>query len=371
MALEVTLLREDQIFGKRALKMFSEYGTRCGASDLAILQGALRSFYPYRTSDDLLTACYWTASADASGRVGFINSFGDKDYYNPFLRGISVRPALPPSTVASIIDSCVVHHPRGKRYSVFNAFEYPQKVNFSGIVTRRTLCSTKEYWARLDQLGWPTGQYYTFKERKDSYDYERPFRPKKSEVYFAGRRYITVDVWPYDEFGRLNNGTPTAPGCWVEILPVTWLLDNETGWAVSHVALFAGMQFDDKPYYDGNFEQTVVNDYLQKYFAPELVRNSEMFKKTKVPECVVDDGYETAYAGVIGCPSAYARQYRVRNVAVDDTSVQNTSHNSESVGDINVNITVKNDKLNTQKTSNNSNFMHKLIHKYFKDDNQR
>lgn len=62
MHMETTFLKEEQIWGNRALDVIKRYGTAVGATDLAVVQGAVL-YSGAQTSDGLRGCVSWSASA--------------------------------------------------------------------------------------------------------------------------------------------------------------------------------------------------------------------------------------------------------------------------------------------------------------------
>ena len=56
---------------------------------------------------------------------------------------------------------------------------------------------------------------------------------------------------------------------WLQVQPIEWLKDPSGIW-ISKKALFSGIQFDTKSYYDGDFKNTFMKKYLDTYFAKEI-----------------------------------------------------------------------------------------------------
>lgn len=118
-----------------------------------------------------------------------------------------------------------------------------------------------------------TGNIYTF-DAADNKNYDAPFTPEDFPEYVMdGRRYIRVIATPYDEDSILSNGRQVKEGdiCWIEVLPIKWMADP-SGWWVSQRALFAGIQFDERPSYNGDFSRTAMKRYLNSYFAPQMTQ---------------------------------------------------------------------------------------------------
>jgi hypothetical protein len=117
-----------------------------------------------------------------------------------------------------------------------------------------------------------TGKEYTFDAEK--YDaYKKPFKAKKHIEYeHEGKRYIRVEAKPCgNSYSMLPNGEQAQAGksYWVEVQPIEWLRDP-SGICVARQALFAGVQFDKKQRYDGEFEKTDIYSYLNNFFMKEI-----------------------------------------------------------------------------------------------------
>lgn len=70
--------------------------------------------------------------------------------------------------------------------------------------------------------------------------------------------------------------------CWVEVEPITWLVDNTTGTVISRDILISGIPYSIDN--DTNYDNSEINKYLEKYFLneikPSLVNNKKDNKKT-------------------------------------------------------------------------------------------
>ena len=67
MSMDITLLKEEQIWGDKALQAIKSYGTKVGMSDLAVLLGGPVSKSNATTSDGQRSAVVWSASSDVYG----------------------------------------------------------------------------------------------------------------------------------------------------------------------------------------------------------------------------------------------------------------------------------------------------------------
>lgn len=265
-AMEVTLLTERQMWGDSRengqLQVMKGYGTKTGMSDLAIAQGG--GMGSDTTSDNQRSGYLWSASSDGYGYVRCVRDVGGQVRFNPRERLGGARPALP-SWIASYIKPSEARVTRNiGDNQVVEYGEYPQTIAPEEITQELEVAFAKK---KLNT----TGKTYTFDG--DKHDaYSNPFSAKEhAEYQHKGKRYIRVEARPYDKDSVLSNGkTPKAcETCWIEVQPIEWLKDPG-GLMVARQALFAGVQFDRKPYYDGNFENTEMKKYLDRHFAKEM-----------------------------------------------------------------------------------------------------
>ena len=105
--------------------------------------------------------------------------------------------------------------------------------------------------------------------------YDNPFKPENSPEYLHnGKGWRRFIARPYDSDSILSNDRRVEKGevCWLGNAPVRWLVDP-SGWWVAHVGLVAGVQFDIKYPYKGNFAKTNMHRYLGNYLLPEMRAN--------------------------------------------------------------------------------------------------
>ena len=260
MNLDFTFLKEDQIWGDGALDVMKKYGTKVAPTDLTVILGGYMTDDD-RTSEGDLTCASWSASSDGSWNVRCVGCGGDGFWTYSNVRKISARPALPQKE-ASKISPSEARAIGGIRVAEYG--EYPQTVAddvtseiLEGLHSTRSLRQT--------------GKNYTF----DSVDLgyrNTSFKAKSfSEYEMYGKRYIRVPGRPYNDYSKLSTGEQVKKGkpYWVEVQPIEWLMDR-SGTMVAKKCLFAGIQFDTKDSYDGDFSKTPMKHYLDTYFAKEM-----------------------------------------------------------------------------------------------------
>ena len=83
--MEVTFLREEDIWGDRALEVIQAYGTAVGISDVAIALGTCMGSGT-KNSAGVASGVAWSASSSINECVRTVSFFGDKDSISPFMR---------------------------------------------------------------------------------------------------------------------------------------------------------------------------------------------------------------------------------------------------------------------------------------------
>ena len=273
--MEITLLREEDIWGDRALEVIQAYGTKVGISDVAIALGTMMGSGT-QNSAGVASGLAWSASSNIYGHVRSVDSYGDKDYsFHPDNRKAAGCPALPFSTTSKIrLDNVrAMRLANNKTVQICEYGYYPQTV------APKSVSQELEVQYQKNALK-TTGKNYTF----DSVEldaYSTGFTPRNCAEYsFAGKKYVRIEGKPYDSDSILSDGTSVQKGqaYWFEVQPIEWLMDPKGTW-VARQALFAGIQFDMKEKYDGNFANTAMYNYLQAHFAKEM-ETQRQFEET-------------------------------------------------------------------------------------------
>ncbi len=265
--MQYRLLKEEEIWGDKALEVMKNYGASTSLSDLAVLLGGMLG--SSRESSNRKRAGFvWSASSDDYVRqVRTVGPSGDQLWDSPQIRKSAARPTLPSSETSKIRPNEVRTErlSNGKKVEVCTWGEYPQTVESD--VARQNMLENSYVRDILQK----TGKTYTFDER-DLQDYDHSFRVEKYEEYtYQGEKYIRVFGNPADGDSILANNENVINGkaYWVKVEPVEWLKDPSGVW-VAKEALFAGVQFDRDKKYNGDFNSTDMKKYLDTYFANEL-----------------------------------------------------------------------------------------------------
>ena len=286
--MEVTFLREEDIWGDRALEVIQAYGTKVGISDVAIALGTMMGSGT-KNSAGVVSGLAWSMSSYEYEDVRTVNSHGDKNCDNPSERRVAGCPALPFSTTSKIRPDNVgaMRLANGKTVQICEYGAYPQTV------APKSVSQELEAQYQKNALK-TTGKNYTF-DSAELDAYSTGFTPRNCAEYsFAGKKYVRIEGKPYDSDSILSDGTSVQKGqaYWFEVQPIEWLMDPKGTW-VARQALFAGIQFDTDSSYDGNFANTAMYNYLQTHFAKEMEAQHQ-FEET-LSRLAIRNRYFSAY----------------------------------------------------------------------------
>ena len=268
--MKVTFLREEDIWGNNALEVMQAYGTKVGVSDVAIALGTCMGSGT-KNSAGVASGYAWSASSSIYENVRSVISYGIENNFNPHDRIAAGCPALPFSATSLIRPNNVraMRLANGKTVQICEYGAYPQTV------APKSVSQELEAQYQKNALK-TTGKTYTF-DSAELDAYSTGFTPRNCAEYsFAGKKYVRIEGKPYDSDSILSDGTSVQKGqaYWFEVQPIEWLMDPKGMW-VSRQALFAGIQFDTKNEYNGNFANTTMYNYLQKHFAKEMEAQKE------------------------------------------------------------------------------------------------
>ena len=263
--MEITLLKEEDVWGDSALEVIQAYGTRTGISDAAIVLGACRGSGT-KDSIGVPSGLAWSASSSEIGLVRTVDLNGSGLGINPNKREAAGRPALlfPATSAIRPNNIKIITLQNGKTVQICEYGAYPQTV------APESISQELEVHYQKNTLK-TTGKKYTFDSAEfDAWNIGFALR-NSAEYIHKGKKYIRIEGKPFDGDSVLSDGTSVQKGqaYWFEVQPIEWLMDPQGTW-VTRQALFAGVQFDVKEEYDGNFANTTMYNYLQQYFAKEM-----------------------------------------------------------------------------------------------------
>ena len=231
--LELKLPRFYDIFDRKS-DIFKQFGVFADDTDLSKLTGGARRDIDggYGSGE------YALDDRSYEGTTGYVNVYGQYDHTNR-LRRPGVRPILKlPDELFSEIIKDKRSLKNGGDEVDFG--EYPQDEPPGQIVSELE----REFQAgKLKQ----TGKHYTF----DCIDPNRNYRfqpVKYAEYEYKGKKYIRVRANSRHRSVPLGNGkyvdiTYSFGDCvWLEVTPVTWLIDYEHKSLISKKILLSGIK---------------------------------------------------------------------------------------------------------------------------------
>ena len=289
--MEITFLREEDIWGDSALEVIQAYGTKVGISDVAIALGTCMG----SDAKDVVgvsSGVVWSASSGTYDYVRTVNLYGVTRNDNPSERLAAGRPAMPTSVTSLIRPNNMraMRLANGKTVQICEYGAYPQTV------APKSVNQELEVQYQKNALK-TTGKTYTF-DLAELKAYNTGFIPQNCAEYrYKGKKYVRIKGEPYDGDSILSDGTKVEKGqaYWFEVQPIEWLMDPKGTW-VARQALFAGIQFDTKAKYDGDFANTTMYNYLQQHFAKEM---QNQFMET-LSRLAIHNRYFSAYVSGFG-----------------------------------------------------------------------
>ena len=86
---------------------------------------------------------------------------------------------------------------------------------------------------------------------------------------------------------------------WVEVLPVEWLVDDETKTFISKFGLISNVRFSYFANYDGNFSRTNIKMFMDEYMAKDLFALEKDFINSKIKnESLTQNAYDLDFENV-------------------------------------------------------------------------
>lgn len=263
---DLTILSVEELNNSEALK---KYGGGAANTDLCLLTGGL-------TSDK-----YVSDDKTLSGRTGFFwtrTKHSDKEYRDVFGNGFisfspkewdcrSIRPVFHSSTMISNLSPF-----KTKGYNNVDEVEYGEYPQEAPTFLMQKILES-EYKKGMKK----TGRSYTFNSEKDN-NYHSDLAPITYDEYeYNKKRYIRFNI--DKKFGysseKLSNGHKYKIGdvVWIEISPVKWLIDDEKNMLISKKGLVSGIKMTKQDNIVNDFNETEVQQFINKYLVHDLVQN--------------------------------------------------------------------------------------------------
>ena len=271
--MEVTLLNKDQVFGNQ-IDIIKKYGSKACITDFSILlDGFVLNNYHVFNGFSLKdrTGMWITKSSYDNNNIYIVDHRGCRDIKNNLGRQCGGRPVLLWNNDDNFYNDIYES----------NFGEYPQTIANVNISNK---LSALYEMGELEE----TGKFYTLDSSHD----------KGSNAKFMGRDFIEYELngHKYIRFVTDNsycNGNLLSDGrkiyannvYWVNIEPITWIVDSKNKLALSKNILFAGIQYNNYDKDNCKFEDSDFYKYLFDVFlsdiVPSKINNKQLVKIRK------------------------------------------------------------------------------------------
>lgn len=287
-----SVLNLSQVYGDGKLDVFNRYGSEAEVTDYAISRGT--DYYPLKgkylkgkglPSDSPLNdkkACdYWTSSR-IDGSASKCYAYG-KYGASPtavWSDNLGTRVAVPVEDIKNEIVSSYTEDYGNGEFTTLVYGEYP--IHVLSYDEKHTL----DNLYKNNELR-PTGKTYAA-------------WGIKTELFFDGvERNVERDEYPEYEYNgmkfvKANNAVFENGGdrsIWAVVEPVEWLLDEKSGLAITKNCILGGIPLNRKGIYFGNFDNTMVQEFLDTEFVYDI-SNKDVIIKNSTDNTELLDTYE-------------------------------------------------------------------------------
>ena len=243
------LAKMSEVIGNKQLRLFKYFGIGAYPTDCALFQGLdseckyCKEFGPW-----------WLNEADSSGKTIYIGN--DENGHSEW--GIKFNGLRPMIDYSKIEENCRVIEEDGD-FLIVEFGEYPQNLVEDDIYSELDTCFEEN---RLT----PTGKEY------HSYilDWD-DFEPKclvHEEYQYEGRKYVRfISQFVYEDIDKKRRFLFDK---WLEVSPIRWLVDKKNNVAIAECIL-GNLPFGYDVIYDGDFNDTLISDYLDNCFDKEII----------------------------------------------------------------------------------------------------
>ena len=246
--LNFKILREENVIGPQRFSIFDKIGIYTSTTDFGIITsnyynstGEKNNFpywldsYEYETVITIPNWVWNNIRKEIRGK--YIGNYNlSSKYVNLDIGKIGVRPIVSYSEIKSEIIHEYINEDLVK---VALAFEFPQE--YTSLETSHDLDLLY-----INNVLNKTQKSYTFRECN--------FRSNCQEYEFRDEHFVK------------------PKNRWISVSPIEWYIDEDADIAISKYVLFGGIPFvKDALNYDGNFENSELNDFLNNTFAKEII----------------------------------------------------------------------------------------------------
>ncbi len=329
-----TFLTNDQIFGNKKLNVLKKYGTKCAITDFSILLGGYVSPDDY-TSEGISkkdrTGWWWTKTAYDNNALAVTTS-GHNEVGHVNKRYGGARPVISYPLISPNLSNLII-----TKEGILEAEygEYPQTVvdeNYSREIER----------AYNNGNIRTTGKTYTTDSELYMFCNSNFQARRHIEYEYKGKKYVRVEGNSLCVENMLSDGRIICDGdiYWVAVEPIKWMIDEIANIAISKKLIFAGVQFNNKEDYQGDFNKTDMGKFMDIFFSGEIIpsiskkiiieeKKQIEIKKTKIrnpykfdlkevsEEEIIKGAIESGVAVFLHGPSSEGKSARVKQIDPD------------------------------------------------------
>lgn len=258
---EITLLNNKQIQGEKAIDIIKKIGTKCLITDFAILLGGVSVENENQIRER--TGRWSISNSDGDGDISCVSENGKIHWCYADDRFCSARPVLL-YTDLDLFKNAIMTNEQGILELEYG--EYPQYLAGANI------CEELDKNLKMGILK-ETGKTYTTDSRRWN-DPEQDFLPMTHKEYvYKGKKYVNAIMKDYGINHILSDGTKANPkkNNWIEVLPITWYVDQQNKMLISKKLLVSGIRFCKAKEYQGEFKKTEMYYYLSNFFAKDII----------------------------------------------------------------------------------------------------
>ena len=268
-----TLPTYNQIFGLKKEKIFG-YCPNAATTDFAVLLGIdtcrdEQDGFDFRGINlKYRTGPYWTKSYDEDNLVIIVTSIGLWGKTSSFYKNIGIRPMFSYDSIEENLTEI-----NDNNIKKIELGYYPQQA------PGKTIQTTLENVHKNGQLIETGNTYTTAKEQSLSF-----VAKIHKEYEYNGKRYVRVTanssfVQGYFQLSNreyYKNGDPI----WIEVEPVTWLVDKRANLAISERVIIAGVEFDHRTKYSSEYfdysDYIDIKKFMNRYLVKDLFQNNQI-----------------------------------------------------------------------------------------------
>ena len=255
---KATLLKLNQIYGENRLEIIRQYGAQSIITDFSILLDGfvLNNYHSnYGFTLENRTGMWFTNTFYNGDSVYVVDHRGCKNIISNLKRQCGVRPVL---LLLNRSNSSLI---REVYYG-----EYPQ-----GIVDefKSENLEIQYSFGNYEE----TGKNYIL-DSHHNWDSNAKYMERFFKEYLIGeKKYIRFETGDDNNVNILSDGRKIYNNdiYWLDVEPITWIVDYKNGIALSKKILFAGMQFNNYDKSNNYQEESDIIQYLNNTFINNII----------------------------------------------------------------------------------------------------